>query len=274
VPKPSCHFLQYLEQERHNKVQTRNARLAAIDAFMNYAVAKEPQALADIQQVLAIPQKRADQFTFEYLERDEVEALLKGLDQTSWFGQRDHALFQVLYNTGGRVSEVACIQFKDIDLHRQNVIHFYGKGRKERIVPLWPQTIKALEKWQVRIKATPESPVFPNRYGVAISRFGVAQRLKSAIKRAIKTCPSLKGRKITPHTFRHTTAMHMLQSGVKLTVISLWLGHEKIETTHDYMKADLEMKRNALSMLPPVGEQGEFEPIKITEDILTFLENL
>lgn len=267
-------FLQYLEEERKNKVQTRNARLTAIRSFLKYVATQIPELLADIQPILAIPEKRMDRYLFDYLQKAEIDALLKVQNLTTWFGRRDHVLLLTLYNTGARVSEIIRIQIMDVDLQRQHAIHLHGKGRKERIVPLWPQTVLALKKWLVDIKSLPDSPLFPNRFGEPLTRFGVAQRLELAVKNASKTCTSLKGRKITPHSVRHTTALHLLQSGVDLTVIALWLGHEKIETTHQYMEADLEMKRKALEMLPPVDVQSSTSLNEPTEDILVFLESL
>lgn len=267
-------FLQHLEQNRENKIQTRNARLSAIRSFLRYAAIEVPEALADIQPVLAIPDKKVDRFIFEYLDKAEIEALLQVQDLTTWFGRRDHALLLTLYNTGARVSEAIQVRIEDVDLHRQNTIHLYGKGRKERIVPLWSHTIAILKKWQAEQPPNTNAPMFPNRRGEAITRFGVKQRLDCAVKSAIKICPSLKGRKITPHSIRHTTAMHLLQSGVDLTVIALWLGHEKIETTHQYMAADIEMKRKALAKLPTIDSQDKSSPVTLSEDILAFLESL
>ncbi len=267
-------FLQYLEEKRGNKVTTRNARLAAIHSFLGYAAVEEPQALPVIQRVMAIPEKRTDHFLFECLEKNEIDALLKVQDLTTWFGQRDHSLLLALYNTGARVSEITRVQLKDIDLQRQKAIHLHGKGRKERIIPLWPQTISVLENWINNIVSTPESPLFPNRYGAAMTRFGVRQRLNCAVKNASNICPSLKGKHITPHTIRHTTAMSLLQSGVDLTVIALWLGHEKIETTHQYMEANLEMKKKALALLPAIDDQDKNSSKTISKDIMAFLESL
>lgn len=267
-------FLQYLEDQRSNKVQTRNARLTAIRSFLKYAATETPELLADIQPILAIPEKRMDRFAFEYLNKAEMDALLNMLDLTTWFGRRDHALLLTLYNTGARVSEIVKLEVKDVDLQRQHAMHLHGKGRKERIIPLWPQTIIEIKKWLTELAAIPNSPLFPNRYGKALTRFGIKQRLDCAVTVASKSCPSLKGRKISPHSIRHTTAMHLLQSGVDLTVIALWLGHEKLETTHQYMEADIEMKKEALAKLPPIETDQKLAENIVTDDLLVFLENL
>jgi integrase/recombinase XerD len=267
-------FLQYLEDERNNKVQTRNVRLTAIRSFLRFAIADKPELLADIQPVLAIPEKRQDRFTFDYLTKNEVDVLLKVPDHNCWYGRRDYILFLLLYNTGARVSELVKLQVKDVDLVRQQAIHFFGKGRKERIVPMWSQTVTELKRWLLELPQSPTAALIPNRHGEAITRFGVKQRLDCAVKKAGQICPSLKNRNISPHSLRHTTAMHLLQSGVDLTVIALWLGHEKLETTHQYMQADIEMKREALAKLPEVGANPNSNVIVKSEGILLFLEGL
>jgi integrase/recombinase XerD len=161
---------------------------------------------------------------------------------------------------------------KDIDFKRQHAIHLYGKGRKERIIPLWPTTMTELKKWVANLPVDATTPLFPNRYGDTISRFGIKQRLDCAVNKVLASCPSLKGRKISPHSIRHTTAMHMLQSGVDLTVIALRLGHEKIETTDQYMAAHLQMKQEALAKLPKIDSSSE--TYEVSNDILTYLDSL
>jgi integrase/recombinase XerD len=267
-------FLQHLEDERNNKVQTRNARLTAIRSFLRFAITDKPDLMANMQPILAIPEKRKDRFTSDYLTKHEIDALLSTPDLSNWHGRRDYIMLLLLYNTGARVSELINLQVKDVDLVRQQAIHFFGKGRKERIVPLWSQTITALKRWLVELPQDPSASLLPNRHGVAITRFGVKQRLDWAVKKAWKIIPTLKNRYISPHSIRHTTAMHLLQSGVDLTVIALWLGHAKLETTHQYMQADIEMKREALAKLPAVGAVTNSAIDVKNEGILAFLENL
>lgn len=267
-------FLQYLEDERNNKIQTRNARLTAIRSFLRFTMAEKPELTANLQPILAIPEKRQDRYTFDYLTKDEVDALLKVPDRTCWYGRRDYILLLLLYNTGARVSELTRLQVKDVDLARQQAIHLFGKGRKERVVPMWSRTITALKQWLAELPKDPTTVLLPNRHGEAITRFGVKQRLDCIVKKASQTCPSLRDRHISPHSIRHTTAMHLLQSGVDLTVIALWLGHSKLETTHQYMQADIEMKREALAKLPSVGTNTKPMTNFKNEDILTFLESL
>ncbi len=267
-------FLHYLEQERDNCISTRNARLAAVRCFFNFVATQLPAGLPEIQKVLSIPQKRGDHPLIECLERDEITAIVNAPNQTSWSGYRDHNLLLTLYNTGARVSEITRLQRQDVDLQRQYAVHLHGKGRKERIIPLWHQTITALHAWMKRISVEPTTPLFPNRLGVPLNRSGVRQRLDNAVQIATITCPSLLHRKISPHTIRHTTALHLLQSGVALSVIALWLGHEQIGTTHHYMEANLAMKKAALDALPPISLNSQHGSHKLSQGIIAFLENL
>jgi len=266
-------FLHYLEKRRGNKIKTRNTRLAAIHSFCHYVAIQEPQILPEIQTVLSIPEKRTDHALFTCLDQKEMAALLNVQDLNTWTGQRDHLLLLMLYNTGARVTEIINIKFKDIDLIHQKVVHLHGKGRKERIIPLWNNTISEIKHWCNSIDSQEQNYLLPNRFGKMMSRFGVNQRLRCCSKKATIQCSSLNKKKITAHTIRHTTALHLLQSGVDLTVIALWLGHESIETTHQYMQANIEMKKQALSMLTEVGEQS-INYQKLSDDVLVFLEKL
>ncbi len=236
-------FLQYIECERGNRVRTRNARLAAIRSFLNYAVIEQPECAHDIQRVMCIPQKRFDRTLIECLEKTEIEAILNAPDPSTWTGRRDHLLLLTLYNTGARVSEIVRVQRQDVDIQQQQTVHLHGKGRKERIIPLWPKCVVALRHWLQLLDAAPNTPVFQGRFGHALTRSGVRQRLDCAVQKATKVCASLQHKNISPHTLRHTTALHLLQSGVDLSVIALWLGHEHIDTTHQYMEANLEIKK-------------------------------
>ncbi|AUB85676.1 tyrosine-type recombinase/integrase [Candidatus Thiodictyon syntrophicum] len=248
-------FLEDLETRRHNTVRTRNARLAAIRAFVHYAGLQEPAALPVIQRILAIPAKRFDRPVVGFLSRAEIEAILQAPDARTWSGQRDRALLTAMYNTGARVSELVAARRVDLESEHCQALHLHGKGRKERVVPLWARTTKLLRDWLARIGAEPQQPLFPNRQGQPMTRSGVASRLARSVRAASSCCPSLQDRRVSPHSVRHTTAMHLLQAGVDLTVIALWLGHESVETTHQYMEADLRMKEQALATLqaPPVG---------------------
>ena len=265
-------FLDHLEEERGNSVRTRNNRLAAIRSFMRYASLRDPAGLAVAQRVLAIPRKRFDVPVLGFVSRDEVKALLDAPSASTWSGQRDRILLATLYNTGARVSEIVGLRVADVLLERESAVHLRGKGRKERVIPLWKSTAAELRRWLARIDRRADAPVFPNRAGKPLSRSGVEQRLRLAVAAATRRCPSLAGRRVSPHTIRHATAMHMLQSGVDLAVIALWLGHESPTTTHLYVEADLAMKAAALrKVADPSPARARF---RATDRLLAFLDGL
>ena len=265
-------FLDHLESERGNSPRTRNLRLTAIRSFMRHASLRIPAALPVAQRVLAISTKRFDRPTLGFLTREEVDALLDAPDRGTWSGQRDAVLFTVLYNTGARVSEAIGLRIADVLLERACALRLHGKGRKDRVVPLWKNTAALLRSWFVRIDQNPDAPVFPNRAGKPLSRSGVENRLRVAITKASRRCPSLGERRISPHTLRHTTAMHLLQSGVDITVIALWLGHEDPTTTHLYIEADLAMKEAALKRVNDLAPRDV--RFKAPDRLLAFLETL
>jgi integrase/recombinase XerD len=265
-------FLDHLERDRGNSIPTRNVRLAALRSFLKYASARDPICLPSVQRVLAIPMKRFQRPLLGYLSREEMAAILAAPDATTWSGQRDHVLFAVMYNSGARVSEAIGLQRADVTLSPSRTVRINGKGRKQRIVPLWGSTANCLRTWLSRIGQEPESPLFPNAHGSALSRSGVEDRLQEAVRTAAENCSTLKGRRISPHTLRHTTAMHLLQSGVDITVIAIWLGHESTETTHMYVEANLAMKEKALSRI----EEMPGPPLRFRADdkLLRFLDDL
>jgi integrase/recombinase XerD len=265
-------FLNHLETQRHNCIRSRNARLAAIRAFLHDAALQEPSALAQIQPVLAIPMKRFERPLVGFLSREEMEAILAAPDPATWSGRRDRLLLLLLYNTGARVSEVTALTRGDIDLPHGRAVHLHGKGRKERVVPLWKRTAEPLREWMRALPCEPTQPLLPNRFGQALSRSGVEERLQRAVKTAQATCASLRNRRVSPHVVRHSTAMALLQSGVDLAVIALWLGHEDVATTHRYLEADLAMKERALATLqPPQTKTPRYVP---KADVLAFLDSL
>ena len=265
-------FLDYLEAKRHNTIRSRNIRLAAIRSFLQYVSYQEPEALPNIQKALAIPMKRYDRPLVGFFTREEMDAILGSIDTQTWSGQRDQALFTTLYNTGARISEIITVKRSDIDLTQNIVIHLHGKGRKERSVPLWKSTTTLIRKWLNQIDSNPQTPLFPNRSGEMMSRSGVDNRIKTIAKKAEEKCPSLKKKQVSSHIIRHTTAMHLLQSGIDITVIALWLGHESISTTHKYMEADLEMKKRVLNAIQEPKHKGKRKPL--SNDLITFLEKL
>jgi site-specific recombinase XerD len=181
-------------------------------------------------------------------------------------------MLALLYNTGARVSEVAGLKVGDLTLGASTSLHLHGKGRKQRCVPLWPSTARQLRRWLKGIAGQPDSPLLPNAAGGFMTRSGIAKRLARAVRSAARKMPGLQGRRVSPHTFRHTTAMHLLQAGTDITVIALWLGHASPATTHEYVEADLKMKERALSQLQ--GPRSRRTCYKPTDAILSFLEAL
>jgi site-specific recombinase XerD len=243
-------FLDHLEKGRHNTARTRNVRFAAIRSFMRYVSSRDPASLPIAQRVLAIPLKRFARPALTFLSREEVAAVLAAPDGSTWSGHRDRVLFALLYNTGARVSEAVALRRSDVSPDGTRSVRLSGKGRKQRTVPLWKGTAEQLRGWESRIGHAPNAYLFPNRRGGPLSRSGVEKRLRDAVAEAGERCPSLRGKKVSPHTLRHTTAMHLLHSGVDITVIALWLGHESTNTTHHYVEASLAMKDEALGKLP------------------------
>jgi integrase/recombinase XerD len=265
-------FLNHLEIERRNTIRSRNARLAAIRSFLHFAALQEPTALPVIQRVIAIPMKRFDKPMLGFLSRTEMQAILDAPDCSTWCGQRDRVMFATLYNTGGRVSEITGLKVADVVLERSATVRIHGKGRKDRCVPLWRTTVSAIRTWLGVIDRRPDQPLFPGRSGTRMTRPAVMARLQLAIRRAAIACPQLAKHRVSPHIIRHSTAMHMLQSGVDITVIALWLGHESPATTHMYVEADLAMKERALNAVqPPHLKQKRYQP---TDRVLQFLGTL
>jgi len=265
-------FLDHLESERGNCIRTRNARLAAIRSFLKYAVVRDPQSLPSVQRVLAIPTKRHARPTLCFLSREEMTAVIESSNGSTWSGQRDRVLFSFLYNTGARVSEAVAACRADVSLSPTRSVRITGKGRKQRVVPLWKTTTDRLKEWLSKIDPSLDTPLFPNRSGRPLSPSGVEKRLQEAVERASAQCPGMKTKKISPHTIRHTTAMHLLQSGVDITVIALWLGHESAETTHQYVEASLAMKEQALAKLEELpAAKVRYRP---ADKLLQFLDGL
>ena len=265
-------FLDHLERDRKNTVRTRNARFAAIRSFIQYVGFKEPAALALTHGVLGIPMKRFDRRQIGFLSREHIEAIVAAPDMSTWIGRRDRVLLATLYNTGARVSEIIGIQVDDLNLSSSPSVRLRGKGRKERSIPLWTTTASELRHWLREQPHTGTSPLFPNRAGSKLSRTNVTERLQLAVRAAAMVHSELARRKVTPHIFRHSLAMHLLQAGVDVAVIALWLGHESPTTTHMYVEADLAMKERCLSSLrPPNVKASRFRP---SDRLLQFLSAL
>ena len=265
-------FLDHLEKNRGNSERTRNVRLAAVRSLVRHIAIREPVFLAHAERILAIPTKRFDRPALTFLTLKEVEAIAEAPDPSTQSGRRDRMLFLMFYNTGARVSELAGLKVGDVSAEGSVFVRLHGKGRKERIVPLWRSTVKHIREWLQHISTDPAAPFFPNRLGQSMSRSGMENRLRVALKAAGLVCPSLKGKNVSPHTFRHTTAMHLLKAGVDLATIALWMGHESPATTHTYIEADLDMKEAALDRLAePTNRIGRY---KASDAVLAFLESL
>jgi integrase/recombinase XerD len=240
-------FLDHLERERHNAVRSRNARLAAIRSFARFCLGQSaPDLIESCRRILSLPAKRCDHPVLGFMNRAEIAAVLAAIPHKTWSGQRDHVFFSLLYNTGARVSEV--LQLRPDDVQPRALI-LHGKGRKDRTVPIWRQTAQRLRHWITSNQIRSDQAIFTNHRGEPLTREGVAFRLGLIVRTAVETCATLRGKHITPHTFRHTAAMHLLQSGVALEVIALWLGHERPLTTHGYVEADLKMKQDCIDQL-------------------------
>lgn len=267
-------FLNHVEADRHNQVQSRNVRLAAIRSFCRMVALRDPGSVGIVTRVLSIPVKRSDKRLIGYLTRTEMDAVLAAHNLANWVGRRDHALLLTLYNTGARVSEMTALKRQQVQFGIKSFVQFTGKGRKERAVPLWPTTTRVLQSWFNEVESDKRNGAiaFPNGRGKALSRDGVNYLLQECVARAAAKCPSLANKRISPHVFRHSTAMHLLQSGVDITVIALWLGHESIQTTHRYVEADLATKEQVLEKVTPAGQPAK--RFKADDDLLRFLATL
>lgn len=264
-------FLEYIETARGNGPSSRNVRLAAIHSFFRSCAYLAPDSLDIIQKVLAIPMKRTECGEVGFLSVEEMQAIIDAPGLSTWSGLRDHTMFATLYNTGARVSEITAMKVMDLSVSTPSV-RIHGKGRKDRVMPLWQSTNKLFKTWLTHVNHDPNSPLFPNARGKPMTRHGVGYRLGIAKKTAEARCPSLKGKLVSPHSVRHTTAMHLLQSGIDISVIALWLGHESFVTTNHYLQADLAMKKKVLEKLaPPHTSNILFKP---GDALLKFLESL
>ena len=265
-------FLDHLERERHNAVRSRNLRLTALRAFLKFAGRRDVASLHTVERALAVPMKRFERPMLGFLTREEMLAVL-GQPGSSWTAQRDHLLLAMLYNTGARVSEIVGVRVVDVVLERAACVHLQGKGRKQRSVPLWRTTAQEIRAW-LRVNPTlrGEATLLPNRDGRAMTRCNVTQRLALAVSHAAIHLPSLAKKQVSPHILRHTTAMHLLQSGVRFNVIALWLGHESTNTTHRYVEADLAMKTKALARLQEPNTK--LRRFHASDSLMRFLETL
>ena len=265
-------FLDHLERERHNAVRSRNLRLTALRAFLRFAGRRDVSALHVVEQPLAVPMKRSDRPRLDYLTREEMLGVL-GQPASGWTSHRDHLLLAMLYNTGARVSEIIDVRVLDVVLDGAACVRLHGKGRKERAVPLWTSTVQEIRAWlRINPCLRGEAVLLPNRDGLVMTRCNVSQRLDLAVSRAAARLPSLAKKPVSPQVLLHTTAMHLLQSGVPFNVIALWLGHESTNPTHRHVEADLAMKEKALARLE--APDTKLRRIRASDSLMRFLQTL
>jgi integrase/recombinase XerD len=245
-------FLDHLETKRGNVARSRNARLSAIHSFFKFLSAREPGHAGLIHRVRAIPDKKFDRNIVDFLTRPEMEALLRAPDRTTWIGRRDHLLLLMMIQTGLRVSEAISLRSDQIVFGTSSHIRCRGKSRKERCTTMTRQTTRELRTWQKEQDASGQDVIFQSRRGGPLSRDAVELLVKKYTAIAKLTCSSLRGKTISPHVLRHTTAVQLLQAGVDRATIALWLGHESVETTQMYLAADLSMKEAALARTAPL----------------------
>jgi len=265
-------FLEHLETERGNSARTRNIRLAAVHSFFNYCSLKHPEHAALIARVLAIPSKRHGKRIVTFLNPEEVKALLTAPGRGTWTGRRDHALLLTAVVTGLRVSELLALTNDDVELGHGPHVRTVGKGRKQRITPLTPQTVAALKIWARERAGQPADPLFPTSTGRPLTRDAVERRLTKHLHTARLACPTLRSKRVSMHTLRHTAAMMLLTAGIDTSTIALWLGHEQERTTHIYLHADLALKQRALDRTtPPNARPGRYQA---PDPLQAFLDSL
>ncbi len=272
-------FLTYLEEERGNAIDTRNLRLTALHSLFRFVARQIPELIEQATQIQKIPLRRTTQPTATYLEKDEIDALLATPDRSSLQGQRDYALLLFLYNTGARASEAAHTNVGSLHLDTSPAsVRFLGKGRKVRGCPLWSQTVDVLRSLLgSRLAGAEDIPVFLNVRRQQITRFGIHTLVERTVAKAARTTPSLRDKQVSPHTIRHTTAVHLLRAGVDINTIRAWLGHVSLETTNRYAQVDLEMKAKALETCAPSQEENSQDHTASwhqDRDLMAFLSSL
>lgn len=249
-------FLAFLETDRDNSIATRNARLGAIHVFARFIAAHRPEYLGSLQRIIGMPFKRGTrEAPIEYLERAEMDALLRSIDRSTRLGRRDYALFALMFNTGARVQEVLDLRVRDLRLDAPSQVRLLGKGNKTRLCPLWPVIARLLRGIMAEAVASAEDPasrlLFTNARDRPLTRYGVRYLLRRYLKNAARLAPTLRDKRLHPHSLRHSTAVALLKAGVDFATISQWLGHAGLNTTMRYARADIDLKRQALSQVFP-----------------------
>jgi site-specific recombinase XerD len=253
-------FLTHIEERRGNAARTRNARLAAIKSFFRYLEYREPQCVEQARQIHGIPMKKADEALVAYLNREEIQALLDAPGATTAIGLRDRAVLHVAYACGLRVTELVSLRLDQFDSRTPPSIRVIGKGRRERVLPLWKVTAAALNAWLKVRRADGAPELFPNACGRAMTRAGFEYILDKHASTASKEQSSITKKRVTPHVLRHSCAMHILQATGDVRKVSLWLGHASMQSTEIYLRADPTEKLDALAMgVPPMLKRGKFQ---------------
>lgn len=277
TPERVLAFLDQLEVVRKNVASTRNGRLSAIHCFFRYFGAQHPEHLAQTQRILSIPLKRAAMREVCYLDFQEVQAVLHKIDRSTADSRRDFVLVTLLFNTGGRVSEVIGLQATDLRLAAPAHVLFRGKGRKERTCPIWTETARLLRDLLAEENIAPNEAncIFRNHRGQQLTRFGVRWILRKHFRNAAEQLPSLRQKRLHPHSMRHSTAVHLLRSGVDLSTIAHWLGHVSVNTTNKYLTLDLKAKTDALSKAKPLIRRSDKTGTwRKNPDLLRWLDGL
>jgi integrase/recombinase XerD len=252
-------FLEHLEKKRGNSVRTRNARLAAINSFFRFLEYRVPSCLDQARRIHAIPMKKTDQALVDYLARDELQALLDAPDTSTVSGIRDRAMLHLAFAAGMRVSELVGLRLDQIDRQGLATVHIVGKGRRERVLPLWKETAVAVKAWLKVRPASTAPELFLNARGQAMTRSGFEYILAKHVTTASRVAPSVASKRVSPHVLRHTCAMHTLQATRDVRKVSLWLGHASLQSTEVYLRADPTEKLEALNaMTPPTLKPGRF----------------
>jgi integrase/recombinase XerD len=252
-------FLQHLETERHNSPRTRNARLVAIKSFMRFLEHRVPSLLEHSRRILALPAKRTDIRLISYLTLEEMQAVLNAPHLQRRDGIRDRAMLHLCFAAGLRVSELVGLPLHALELQPSPHVRIHGKGRRERLLPLWKQTTVDLRAWLALRGHPPVPELFVNARDQAMTRSGFEYILRKHVHVAAAHCPSLKTKQVSPHVLRHTAAMVVLQATGDIRKVSLWLGHSDIQTTEDYLRADPTEKLEAMSaVVPPTLKRGRF----------------
>jgi site-specific recombinase XerD len=265
-------FLEHLEVDRHCSGSTRNQRLATIHSLARFIGARSPVHLAWCREVRFIPFKKTAKGLIGYLEKAEIDALLKQPDQRTVLGARDHALLLFLYNSGARANETAKLIISNLQLGTSPSVRILGKGNKLRMCPLWPRTVSLLSA-MIRGREGSE-PVFLSRTSQSITRFGVHRLVTHYAKLAAISSPSLSGKSVSPHMIRHTTAVHLLRAGVDINTIRAWLGHVSLDTTNIYAEVDMEMKAKALASVDISDEFSSLGRRIQLPSLMAFLKGL